>query len=56
MKDPIINEVRRIRKDIELEHNNDWEAIVKHFQSKPLNDKHKHISYEPKKLPGRGVA
>jgi len=56
MKDPIVQEVRRIRKQIEDEHGNDWDALVRHFVQKQRSSSAKSVSYQPRKLPDRGVA
>jgi len=31
MKDPIVEEVRRVRKKIEAEHGNDWDCLPRHL-------------------------
>ena len=49
--DPIIEEVRRIRKEIEAEHGNDWEALERYFTEKQNATPEKTVVYEPKKLP-----
>jgi len=49
--DPIIEEVRRVRKEIEAEHGNDWKALERYFTDKQSNAAEKKIAYKPKKLP-----
>ena len=56
MKDPIIEEVRRVRKQIEAEHGNDWERLARHLIERQNASSAKVVSYPPKKLPDRGVA
>jgi len=56
MKDPIVDEVRRIRKQIESEHNNDWDALVRYLLEKQSASPAKSASYQPRKLPDRGAA
>lgn len=56
MKDPIIDEVRRIRKKIEADHGNDWDRLVRHLIERQNAQSAKVVSYPPKRLPGRDVA
>jgi hypothetical protein len=56
MKDPIIEEVRRIRKKIEAEHGNDWDSLVRHLVERQKASSAKVVSYQRKKLPDRDVA
>ncbi|MFC1766730.1 hypothetical protein ACFL6U_32225 [Planctomycetota bacterium] len=56
MKDPIIDEVRRVRKEIESQNNNDWETIEKYFSEKQSKAQTPPVIYSPQKLPDRGVA
>lgn len=56
MKDPIVEEVRRVRKKIEADHGNDWDALERHFIEKQKTSSAKVVSYPPKKLPDRGAA
>jgi hypothetical protein len=49
--DPIIDEVRRTRKEIEAEHGNDWKALERYFTDKQKSSPEKKAAYEPKKLP-----
>ncbi len=56
MKDPIIEEVRQVRKKIEADYGNDREALTRHFIERQNNSSTKVVSYAPKKLPDRGVA
>jgi hypothetical protein len=56
MKDPIIQEVRRIRKQIEEENHNDWQSLDRYFRTKQKERKIQPVAYKPKKLPDRGVA
>ena len=53
ISDPIIEEVRRTRKEIEAEHGNDWEALERYFTEKQESSPEKKAAYKPKKLPGR---
>lgn len=53
ISDPIIEEVRRTRKEIEAEHGNDWEALERYFTEKQKSSPEKKAAYKPKKLPGR---
>ena len=56
MTDPIIEEVRRIRKEIESENQNDWDAIEEYFCEKQAKRATRPVVYSPKKFPDRGVA
>jgi hypothetical protein len=56
MKDPIIEEVRRVRKRIEADHGNNWDSLVRHLIQKQKTSSAKVVSYERKKLPERGAA
>jgi len=56
MTDPIIQEVRRIRRQIEEENHNDWKALDQYFRAKQKERKNQPVTYKPKKLPDRGVA
>ncbi|OHB77964.1 MAG: hypothetical protein A2Z25_15145 [Planctomycetes bacterium RBG_16_55_9] len=49
--DPIIEEVRRVRKEIEAEHGNDWKALERYFTDKQNSAMEKKAAYKPKKLP-----
>jgi hypothetical protein len=49
--DPIIDEVRRTRKEIEAEHGNDWKALERYFADKQKSSPEKKAAYKPKKLP-----
>ncbi len=51
MSDPIIEEVRRTRKEIEAEHGHDWEALERYFTDKQKSSPEKKAAYKPKKLP-----
>lgn len=51
--DPIIEEVRRVRKEIEAEHGNDWKALERYFTDKQNSTVEKKVAYKPKKLPQR---
>ncbi len=51
--DPIIEEVRRVRKEIEAEHGNDWKALERYFTDKQNNSTEKKAAYKPRKLPKR---
>jgi hypothetical protein len=56
MKDPIIEEVRRVRKRIEADCGNDWDTLARHLIEKQNASSAKVVSYPPRKLPDRGVA
>ena len=56
MTDPIIQEVRRIRKQIEEENHNDWKALEQYFRTKQKERENQPVTYKPKTLPNRGVA
>jgi hypothetical protein len=51
MSDPILEEVRRTRKEIEAEHGNDWKALERYFVAKQNSAPVKKVIYKPKKLP-----
>lgn len=51
--DPIIEEVRRTRKEIEAEHGDDWKALERYFMDKQKSSPEKQAAYRPKKLPHR---
>jgi len=53
MSDPILQEVRRTRREIEAEHGNDWKALERYFMQKQESGPEKKAAYEPKKLPER---
>jgi hypothetical protein len=56
MKDPIIDEIRRVRKKIEADHGNDWDSLVRYLVKKQNASSAKVVSYPRKKLPDRNVA
>ena len=56
MKGPIIEEVRRMRKEIESENNNDWKTLEKYLKENQLKRAKRPVVYSPKKLPDRSVA
>ena len=56
MKDPIVDEVRFIRKQIEANHNNDWDSLVRYLIEKQNASSRKKVSFQPRKIPDRGVA
>ena len=56
MKDPIVEEVRRVRKKIEAEHGDDWESLARHLIERQDAASAKVVAYAPKKLPDRDVA
>jgi hypothetical protein len=56
MKDPIIEEVRRIRKKIETDHDNNWDSLVRHLIERQNVSSAKVVSYQRRKLPDRDVA
>jgi hypothetical protein len=51
--DPIIEEVRRTRKEIKAEHGNNWKALERYFMQKQEAAPEKKASYRPKRLPTR---
>lgn len=53
MKDPIVEEVRRVRKKIEADHGNDWDGLARHLIEKQNASASKVVSYPPKRLPDR---
>ena len=55
MKDPIVEEVRRIRKEIETENCNDWDTIEKYIIEKQARRPSQPVAYRPQKLPDRDV-
>jgi hypothetical protein len=55
MKDPIIEEVRRVRKKTEADHGNDWDSLIRHLIKKQNASCTKVVSYPRKKLPDRNV-
>jgi hypothetical protein len=50
MKDPIIEEVRRVRKQIEADCGNDWEKLARHVIERQNASPAKVARYSPKKL------
>lgn len=56
MKDKIVDEVRKIRKEIELENKSDWIQIEKHLLEMQQRHKKKLYKGNPKSLPVRHVA
>jgi hypothetical protein len=54
-QDPIVEEVRQVRKKIEADHGNDWEALTRHLIERQNASSAKVVSYPPRKLPDRGV-
>jgi hypothetical protein len=56
MKDVIVDEVRKARKEIELENRSDWIQIEKHLLEKQKRHKAKLYKGNPKSLPIRHVA
>lgn len=55
MKDKIIDEVRKVRKEIESESKYDWIQIEKSFREMQNRHKSKLYSGTPKSLPARDV-
>jgi hypothetical protein len=51
--DPIIEEVRRTRKEIKAEHGNNWKALERYFMQKQEAAPEKKAGYRPKRLPPR---
>ena len=56
MKDPIVEEVRRVRKKIEADHGNDWDRLARYLTERQKASSAKVVSYPPKRLPDRGAA
>jgi len=56
MKDPIIEEVRRVRKKIEADYGNDWDRLIRHLIERQKAQSAKVVSYPRKRLPNRDVA
>ncbi len=56
MKDPIVEEVRRVRKKIESDLGNDWDTLTRHLIDRQKSLSPKVVSYAPKPLPDRDVA
>jgi hypothetical protein len=56
LKDEIVDEVRKARKEIELENRSDWIQIEKHLLEKQKRHKAKLYKGNPKSLPARHVA
>ena len=56
MIDPIVDEVRCVRKMIEAEQGDDWDRLFRHLIEKQKTQHGKVVSYPPKKLPDRDVA
>ena len=50
-EDPIIEEVRRIRREIEVECDNDWEKLFQYFLQVQKDSSHQVVSRSPKPLP-----
>ncbi len=50
MRDPIIEEIRNIRKQIEKECANDWNSLQKHFSALHAAHKVKTFTGKPKKI------
>lgn len=56
MKDKIVDEVRKIRKEIEFENGNDWIQIEKSLKEKQNRHRMKLFKGRPKSLPIRNIA
>jgi hypothetical protein len=56
MKDPIIDELRRVPKKIEADHGNDWDHLIRHLIKRQNASSAKVVSYERKKLPDCDMA
>ncbi|MCH7919644.1 MAG: hypothetical protein IIC50_16870 [Planctomycetes bacterium] len=56
MTDPIVAEVRRIRKEIEAEPGGDWDALERHLMESQKKRSDNLMTYSPKRLPDRGIA
>jgi len=55
MKDPIVDEVRDIRKKIEAENGNNWDQLEKYLLKIQQNHKDKLYSGSPKSFPKQVV-
>jgi hypothetical protein len=55
MKDPIVAEVREIRREIETENKGDWEQLEGYFKNKQERHKKRIYKGKPKPLPVRNV-
>lgn len=51
MTNPIIEEVRRIRKEIESENHNDWDIIEKYLSEKQAERTTRPVTYKPQNTP-----
>lgn len=56
MKDPIIEEVRRVRKKIEADHGNEWDSLIRHLVERQNTQSTQVVSYERRRLPERDIA
>ncbi|MCH8125863.1 hypothetical protein IIC38_07875 [candidate division KSB1 bacterium] len=56
MKDKIVDEVRKIRKEIESENNDNWDQLLTYFEERQKRHKNKLYKGAPKSLPKRDVA
>jgi hypothetical protein len=55
MRDKIVNEVRKVRKEIESENRDDWDQIEKSLKEMQKRHKTKLYKGNPKSLPIRHV-
>ena len=56
MRDIIVNEVRKVRKEIESENRDDWDQIEKSLKEMQKRHKTKLYKGNPKSLPVRHIA
>ena len=56
MTDRIVEEVRRVRKEIEAEHGGAWDALERHIMENQKKRSDSLVTYAPKRLPDRGIA
>ena len=56
MKDPIVEEIRNIRHEIEKEYNNDTKALIKHILKSQKKHKGKLVSRKTRLLSRKKVA
>jgi len=49
--DRIVQEVRRIRKEIEAEHGNSWQALERYYMEKQASSPARLFTGKPKRLP-----
>jgi hypothetical protein len=55
MNDPIVEQVRRVRKKIEADHGDDWDSLARYLIEKQTSSAAKTVSYQRRRRPDRGV-